>query len=43
MLNIPLDMDDLFITSKSRRRPVDDDTVSDSGILNDEHCKYSVY
>lgn len=27
-------MDDLFLKAKSKRRPVDDDTISDSGLID---------
>lgn len=32
-------MDDLMTAIKSRRRPIDDDTISDSGVLDAEECE----
>lgn len=39
------DMDDLVVKSKTRHRPIDDDTRSDSGILDKDQvsCKCDVY
>lgn len=34
-------MDDLMIAAKSKRRPIDDDTISDSGIL-DNDCELCI-